>query len=221
MNSPTIDFLCNKKTYSVIIIGMGGSGKTATIWSLFDMIVDGDIFPYCYPDDIVQFFPMRMRSRIYPFSSWSEIVTRSGNILYDDSVLSGGSRSSATRENRDTPANMTIARHNNKRIFWTVQNTAMLDRLAWQPLEPLMLHKWMPEEQLWTERDEMIESQLRANDAIEHVIDRTGVDIRSLVYCSRFDEVLQFDLPDWWNDRISRPYEGYYVEEGKICRATN
>ena len=46
MISPTIDFLCNKKTYSVIIIGMGGSGKTATVWSMFDMLIDGDIFPY-------------------------------------------------------------------------------------------------------------------------------------------------------------------------------
>ena len=219
IESATIDFLTGTQTYSVIIIGMGGSGKTATAWTLFDTLIDGDVMPFCYPADIVSEFPPRMRSRIHPFNDWGQCVKRPGNILYDDSVLAGGARSSATRENRDTQANMTIGRHNDKRIFWTVQNTALLDKLAWQPLEPLMLHKWMPSEQLWTEREELLEGQKRANYAIELVVERTGADPRSLVYCSRFDEVLQLELPEWWNERISKPFRGYYVRDGEICRA--
>ena len=219
MSSKTIDFLTGTDTYSVIIIGMGGSGKTATAWSLFDWIIDGSIMVYCYPADVISEFPERLRRRIVTFDDWGEVVGRPGNILYDDSVLAGGARSSATRENRDTQANMTIARHNDKRIWWTVQNTALLDKLAWQPLEPLMLHKWMPTEQLWTEREELLEGQLKANDAIELAVARTGADRRSLVYCTKFNELIQLPLPAWWNERVSKPYRGCYVRDGQICRA--
>mgnify|MGYP000874276077 CR=1 FL=1 len=218
-NSETLRFLTERGTYSVIIIGMGGSGKTATAWSLFDTMIDGEIMPFCYPPDIIEQFPGHMRQRIHPFDDWGEVVNRPGNILYDDSVLAGGARSSATRENRDTQANMTIARHNDKRIWWTVQNTALLDKLAWQPIEPIMLHKWMPLEQLWTERDEMLEGQQQANYALELVVDETGADMRSLVYSSKFDEVLQLYLPVWWNEAISKPYRGYYVRDGQVIRA--
>lgn len=217
--SETIDFLRRTGTYSVIIIGMGGSGKTALAWSLFDTVIDGAIMAYCYPAEVLDAFPPHMRRRISSFSDWGEVVNRPGNVLYDDSVLASGARSSATRENRDTQANMTIMRHNRKRVFWTVQNTALLDKLAWQPLEPVTLHKWMPTEQLWTEREELLESQQRANYAIEQAVRETKEGRRSMAYCPKFDEVIQTYLPTWWNEQISTPYRGYYVRDGQVLRA--
>lgn len=217
--SETINFLRGTGTYSVIIIGMGGSGKTALVWSLMDSVIDGTIMPYSYPHEVVGLFPPWIRRRLRPWDDWQQITNHVGNILYDDSVLGLGARSSATRENRDTQANMTIARHNGKRLWWTVQNTAMLDKLAWQSLEPITLHKRMPIEQLWTEREELIDAQLEANFAIGVVAEETGADIRSLSYCPRFKEVFQTELPEWWTDAVSTPYRGYYVRDGQVLRA--
>ncbi len=218
MTSSTIDYLTSETTYSVIIVGMGGSGKTSLVWSLFDQIIDGMILAYRYPEEVIGSFPFAMRTRIRRFDEWSEIVHWPGNILFDDSVLTAGSRDSAHRTNKDLQANMTILRHNNKRLWWTVQNTAMLDRLAFQSIDPITLHKWMPLEQIWTEREELIDYQIRANEAIETVVSLIGADRRSLTYCPRFDEVIQTDLPEWWCDRVSTPYRGYYVRDGKIIR---
>lgn len=216
--SLTLDYLESASTYSAIVIGPGGSGKTAFVWSMLDTVLDGDVMIYGYPKEMINEYPRHISKRLSTFIDWGDIASREGIVLLDDSLLVSGARSFSSRESKDIQANMSIARHHNWRIWWTVQNTALLDKLAWQALETVMFHKLMSPESIWTEREELIEDQLKANLAISYSVVHTGADPRSLIYCSRFDEVLQLPLPSWWNDTISKPYRRCYVRDGQIVR---
>lgn len=217
--SATIDFLCSAATYSAIVIGPGGSGKTSFVWSMLDNILpDEPIMLYGYPEDVLDYVPPRIRSRALTFSEWSEVAMLEGSIVYDDSLLSTGARSYNSKSSKDAQANMSIARHHGWRVWWTVQNTSLLDKLAWQSLDTIMFHKLMSPSTIWTEREELIECQLLANESISEVVDRTGADPRSLIYCSTFDEVLQVPLVSWWGDAVSKPYRRCYVHDGQIIR---
>jgi hypothetical protein len=216
----TVKLLQERGTYSAIIIGSGGSGKTALLASLFnDVLTDDRIMLYNYPPEIIGKYPAHISRRMMTFENWSKVVGFPGIIVFDDSVLSSGSRSYSSRDNKDNQANMTIARHHDHKVIWTVQNTSLLDKLAFQSLDTVLFHKWMSLDSLWTEREEIIEAQRVANELIE--LGSSVADPKSLVYCSTTKELLQFDLPVWWNETISKPFKRCYVESGQIRRIEN
>lgn len=213
-----LEELESRESWVLSVIGAGGSGKTSkSYWVLDNWFPDDRIFAYAFRQDVIDSLPERISSRMESFSSFDQIAGRPGIIFLDDIAIHFLSRNSNASASKDMVATMTIARHNGHRFIITTQNSILSDKGLMESLDNFSLRTRMTEIQMLTEREEYQDLQRQVNRMIDTYSELTGKSNKGFAYCSETDELLRF--PDWkdMTSEISRPYQGGYVRDGKLC----
>jgi len=210
--------LQNSLAWLLSVIGAGGSGKTSTaLWIIENWFPEDNVAIYKYHPEVLKAFPEHIRKRTISFEHMGEIAGKPYIILLDDTALHFLSRSTSGSDNKDLVRQLTIARHNDQRIISTAQNSILIDKGVYESLDQYSLRCRMTDLQALTEREEVVQLQLRINEMLQAAGERLPANKRKgLRYCPETGEILYFPAVPWMNDTISKPYKGYYVRSGEL-----
>ncbi len=197
-----------------LILGTGRSGKTATA---YDLIRRSRSKNYLFNVDIgVLEFLNRNGEGFYLRATEENLFKlKDCNLVLDDAALWALSRNSSDSFNKALSKWYTIISHKDIRLFVLIQNAALLDLNTFRSQNIFILQKRSNALNLEFERSELQNAVRAANLVLKLYAEALDVDVRNLFYEHTAKRVYLTELPEWYNDRLSKPYRDYVVEVKK------
>ncbi len=182
----------------VLIIGKRGSGKTALGFKLLETL-SGKRPAYYLGKSKLPWW-------IKQVDTINEIKNNS-IVLVDEAAIAYSSRESMSKSNKFLSNLMVIARHKNLTLVLITQNSAMLD-LNILRLADTLLFKEPSLLQTKFERKAITDLFKKADDTFNKIKDK---DKRKYSYIidDEFEGVISFNLPEFWNEKISKSYASF------------
>ncbi len=202
-----------------LYLGVGRSGKTA---SLYDILSRSRYPSYFLEVDkrIWLDVPDPVRFRFYSTTKdfMFKLLPPSGmcyNVVMDDAALFSSSRKTSDSFNKALQEFVTIISHKDILLHVLIQNTGLLDFKALRGQGVRILQKYSPTLSASFEREELAHSVEVANSVLRLYADAHGVDVRWFLYDHEDRKVYLSKLPEWYSDKLSKPYRNYFVEVKK------
>ncbi len=197
-----------------LILGTGRSGKTATA---YDLIRRSQYPNYLFNVDIGVLKILEKQGEGLYFRATEDDIfrLRSCNIVLDDAALWALSRNSSDSFNKALSKWYTIISHKDIRLFVLIQNAALLDLNTFRSQNIFVIQKRSNALNVEFERSELQNAVRVANLVLKLYAESLNVDVRNLFYEHTTKRVYLTELPEWYNDRLSKPYRDYVVEVKK------
>lgn len=194
------DFKNRLKNSSLIILitGKRGSGKTALGFKLLETL-SGKRKAYYLGKGKLPRFIKKVEN--------IKDVKNSSVVLVDEAAISYSSRSSMKKENKILGELMAIARHKNLSLIIITQNSAMID-LNVMRLSDTLIFKEPSLLQSRFERKSILDLFKKAE---EHFKKIETLERKKYFYVidDEFEGILDFDLPKFWSEKISKSFAKY------------
>lgn len=184
----------------LLIIGKRGSGKTALGMKLLELF-NKKTRKKCY---VLGYNKVKLPRWVIKVDN-IEKVTNNSIMLVDEGAISFFSRESMKNPNKRLSKLMTIARHKNLTLALITQNSAMIDlnvlRLADSLLlkEPSLLQSEFERKALKNIYKNISPMFDKINDKKAHFV----------IWDDEFQGVLKYNLPNFWNEKISKSFKNY------------
>ena len=194
------DFKNRLKNYSLIILitGKRGSGKTALGFKLLDSLRDKRKTYYLGKGRLPNF--------IKKVSDIKDVKNNS-ILLVDEAAIAYSSRSSMKQSNKILGELMAIARHKNLSLIIITQNSAMID-LNVMRLSDTIIFKEPSLLQSRFERKSILDLFRKAEEQFKKIESKYRKRY-FYVIDDEFEGILDFSLPEFWSDKISKSFSKY------------
>ena len=194
------DFEDRLRNHSLIILitGKRGSGKTALGFKLLE-VVRGKRKAYYLGEGKLPKFIKKV--------SDIKDVRNNSILLVDEAAITYSSRSSMKQSNKILGELMTIARHKNLSLIIITQNSAMID-LNVMRLSDTIIFKEPSLLQSRFERKSILDLFRKAEEQFKKIESK---DRKKHFYVidDEFEGILDFSLPNFWSDKISKSFAKY------------
>ncbi len=179
----------------MLITGKRGSGKTALGFKLLDA-VRGKRKAYYLGEGKLPKFIKKV--------SDIKDVRNNSILLVDEAAIAYSSRSSMKKSNKVLGELMAIARHKNLSLIIITQNSAMID-LNVMRLSDTLIFKEPSLLQSRFERKSILDLFRKAEEQFKKI---NSADRKKHFYVldDEFEGILDFSLPDFWSDKISKSF---------------
>jgi len=198
----------------VLFWGTSGSGKTAAMWTaLEDCRIHRPKAMYRYPEELLKPLDSLSGAGYRSIRNLSEVGVDEDLVL-DDTALYLFSRNWSSKDSKAFIEFLSIARHKDVVVWLTCQSLRLLDVLVFEPVELLLVQKFIDFESVPLERDEYQVRAMVGNLTLEDMRLLDPVGFKSYSYVHRFGGVWQTFLVPFWNSLYSKPYRGMVVGSG-------
>jgi len=194
------DFEDRLKNHSLIILitGKRGSGKTALGFKLLDIVREKRKAYYLGEGKLPRFI-----KKVSDIKS----VKNNSILLVDEAAIAYSSRSSMKQSNKVLGELMAIARHKNLSLIIITQNSAMID-LNVMRLSDTIIFKEPSLLQSRFERKSISDLFRKADEKFKK-IESANRKKHFYVIDDEFEGILDFSLPEFWSDKISKSFSKY------------
>ncbi|MFT4297889.1 MAG: ATP-binding protein [Candidatus Woesearchaeota archaeon] len=187
----------------MLITGKRGSGKTALGMKFIEMFKKSTK---------KKIFTIGFESAKLPFgikkAESIEAIRNNSVVLIDESAITFSSRESMKTPNKQLGKLMSIARHKNLSLILIAQNSGMVDLNVLRLADTIILKE-----------PSLLQMQFERK-AIKELYEKAGKHFKDLdgkkenksyfyVMDDEFEGLLKYELPEFWNESISKSFKNY------------
>lgn len=197
-----VDFEKKLLNHSIVMLitGRRGSGKTALGMKFLELFKEGTR-KKCFA---MGFSDANLPWKIHKINE-IENVSKNSVVLIDEGAVTFSSRDSMKGRNKMLGKIMAIARHKNLSLILIVQNSAMIDLNVLRLADSLVL-KEPSLLQIEFERAPIKKIYTKVIPYFKGIKDKKK---HFYIYDDDFQGLLTYDLPDFWNDKISKSFRNF------------
>jgi len=184
----------------MLITGRRGSGKTALGMKFLELF-KAKTRKRCYA---MGFSDANLPWKIKKAENIDSVLNNSV-VLIDEGAVTFSSRESMKEKNKLLGKTMAIARHKNLSLILIVQNSAMIDLNVLRLADSLILK----EPSLLQTEFERAPIKKIYMQVIPHFNEIKDKKKHFFVYDDDFQGMLTYDLPTFWNDKISKSFRNF------------
>ena len=197
MITPTVQILLELMHGVIILVGSGKTGKSCGGHAIAELFWPDRPKYVIDPEQL----DLSMFPEGYHYANNTTDIPPGSIIFIEDVNRVFNSRSSGFKSSLQKW--LATISHKDYIIILTTQSYADTDMAFGRSQNTIYLHKYMWEDDIGFERDELKIQQVAANEAIEtYAYEHPDVDFRAIVYCARYGDLLLLPVPEWWKDGV-------------------